>query len=962
MYDYETRDVMVQHAIKYLLAAACLFGRLWINDASAADRPASPLRTFRLCSDHIVVVKFKSLGLHKSATGRPAFSGIDRLEPILPQTMRLRKKTSSAGLERIYYAHFSGPRTPQEVAAALQSDAEVEYAEPKYIHHLAATPNDSLIEAQLPYFNQIQLTQAWEIAKGQDSPVIIAIVDGGTEIHHADLAANLWHNPGEIPDNGQDDDANGYIDDLHGWNFATNQPDPTGLSHTPINAEHGTHTASICCAVTDNQRGLAGSSWNAKLMAVNCSSPYSDNSIISGYDGILYAAEAGADIINCSWGSLGGSSLYEQDVVNHALELGSVIIAAAGNDNDSSFFYPASYDGVLSVAALTNNAVRASYSNYGKTVDVAAPGNNLYGAVSQNGYKPISGTSMASPLVAGVVALVKSIHPDWSNLQAAEQVRMTCADIDELNPHYAGKLGRGQIDAYASLTAVTPSIRIQQVRYVDENEDGVIKPGESVRIYLTVVNYLARAELVELTLSADSPFIDILAGTTTMTSLETLQKQEVATPFEIIVRPDAPRGHLIHFDLRARSGQYSDRDHFNLSVLPTFANIEINALATSITNMGRIGFGRTDISQDGIGFKYRKGPNLLFEGALMCGTGPDRLANAARGFIPPGKSSIIYDADFVTAEDGDLQFFTPGRHSDQESIGIFTDGMADHPMRLRIIQRTFADQEDELQNLIVFSYTIHNQGDETLTPFHFGFLFDWDIDGGHYNTNMVNYDSSHRLSYAYDTGAGPDTYVGIAVLDAVGVSSRAIYNDQNHPQNSSWGLYDGFTDEEKWQSLSGGTVVSQAGPGDISHVISAGPLTLLPKDSITLHFALMAGSSLDDLQNTVERGNHFLQTRLIKDQPAQPTHWHLSANYPNPFNAATLITYQLPQSAVVRLEIFDLLGRHIKTLVDRTEAVGVHKVTWDGSNQQGLAMASGVYWYRLQAGSYKRSRKMLLIR
>ncbi|HPI74665.1 MAG TPA: T9SS type A sorting domain-containing protein, partial [bacterium] len=149
---------------------------------------------------------------------------------------------------------------------------------------------------------------------------------------------------------------------------------------------------------------------------------------------------------------------------------------------------------------------------------------------------------------------------------------------------------------------------------------------------------------------------------------------------------------------------------------------------------------------------------------------------------------------------------------------------------------------------------------------------------------------------------------------------------------------------------------------DISHVISAGPLTLLPKDSITLHFALMAGSGLDDLQNTVERGNHFLQTRLIKDQPAQPTHWHLSANYPNPFNAATLITYQLPQSAVVRLEIFDLLGRHIKTLVDRTEAVGVHKVTWDGSNQQGLAMASGVYWYRLQAGSYKRSRKMLLIR
>ncbi|NLP10157.1 S8 family serine peptidase [bacterium] len=952
---------MVQFAIKYSLVAACLFSRLWISEALAADRPGSPQQTSRPCSDQVVVVKFKSFGLHKSAAARPAFSGIDRLEPILPQTMRLRKRTSSVGLERIYYAHFSDPRTPQEVAAVLQSDELVEYAEPKYIHRLLAIPNDSLIDAQLPYFNQIRLTQAWEIAKGENSTVVIAIVDGGTDIRHSDLAANVWQNPGEIPDNGKDDDGNGYIDDLHGWNFATNQPDPTGLANTPINAEHGTHTASICCAVTDNQRGLAGSSWNAKLLAVNCSSPYSDNSIISGYDGILYAAEAGADIINCSWGSLGGSSLYEQDVVNHALQLGSIIVAAAGNDNDSSLHYPSSYDGVLSVAALNNNAVRASYSNYGKSVDVAAPGNSLYGAISQNGYKTISGTSMASPLVAGVVALVKSYHPDWSNLQAAEQVRMTCADIDELNPKYAGKLGRGQVDAYAALTAITPSIRIQQVRYIDENEDGVIKPGERVRIYITLVNYLARADAIDLALTADSPFVELLSARTTLASLETLQKQEVATPFEIIVRPDAPRGHSIYFDLQARSGHYSDSDHFNLSVLPMFGNIEINALATSITSIGRIGFGQTDISQDGIGFKYNKGPNLLFEGAIMCGTGPDRLANAARGFIPPGESSIIYDADFVTADDGDLQFFTPGRHSDQESIGIFTDGKADHPMHLRIIQRTFADKEEALQNLIVFSYTIHNQGDETLTPFHFGFFFDWDIDGGHYNTNMVNYDRDHRLSYAYDTGAGPDTYVGIAVLDAVEVSSRAIYNDQKHPQNTSWGLYDGFTDEEKWQSLSGGTALSQAGPGDISHVISVGPLTLLPQNAVTLHFALMAGRSLADLQNTVERGNHFLLTRLTNDQPAQPADWELYANYPNPFNAATMITYQLPRGAAVRLEVFDLLGRHVKTLVDRVEPVGFHKVTWDGSNQQGLAMASGVYWCRLQAGSFSRSRKMLLI-
>jgi len=501
----------------------------------------------------VVVVKFKPEGLKKNTTAagihQAAWSAIDRLEPVLPASSQLRKSAGSTGLDRVYYAHYRDGRTPEQMAQLLRTDDRIEYAEPKYVQKICTIPNDSLVSQQLAYLNRLKLPEAWSIAKGEMGNVVIALVDAGTNIRHSDLAGNLWQNPDEVADNGLDDDANGHIDDLHGWNFANNSADPTGLSNTPTNAEHGTITASICGAVTDNALGLAGTSWNAKLMVINCSSPYSDNAITSGYDGILYATEQGADIINCSWGSLGSASLYEQDVVDYALQHGSLIVAAAGNDNDSTLHYPSSYNGVLSVAALNSANGRASFSNFGRAIDVAAPGLNVFGAFGEDGYKMMSGTSVSSPLVAGIIALVKTAHPDWTSLQAAEQVRITCTNIDALNPAFAGKLGRGLVNAYAALTTLTPSIRLSQVRTVDANQDGIIKPGEGVQINLSLINYLADADGIQVELTEDSPYATLSASSATLSRLSTFEVKELATPFELQVASDTPRGHQVNFTL-----------------------------------------------------------------------------------------------------------------------------------------------------------------------------------------------------------------------------------------------------------------------------------------------------------------------------------------------------------------------------------------------------------------------------
>lgn len=458
----------------------------------------------------IVVVKMKSAAIAKSLNKASTTTGLasldtrlQRLGAVSVQKMFRHKPipmhSAIPDISRFLKISIPEQMNPVMVAQELASDPHVEYAEPVYVRHLMATPNDPMYPQQW-HLPQIKAPQAWDVQKGNRS-VIIAIVDDGVDYDHVDLAANAWTNAAEAKGApGVDDDGNGYIDDIYGWDFGDNDADPVDPPASTPGRGHGTGCAGLACAVTNNGIGVAGVSWNCRFMAVKI---FPDNSIffstVPAFQGIIYAADNGADIISNSWGG-NVYSKWEQEVIDYAYGKGAVIVCAAGNANSESDMYPASYQHVVSVAAVGPNDVKSSYSCFGPWIDLCAPSSD--GSTWQlttypdNQYQNFGGTSGAAPVVAGVFGLVKSLHPDWSNEQIIRQVLLTADDIYGLNPQYQHKLGHGRVNAYRALTDVTliePDARLELFAgTLDDstygNNDGVLDPGETIRLHVNVQN------------------------------------------------------------------------------------------------------------------------------------------------------------------------------------------------------------------------------------------------------------------------------------------------------------------------------------------------------------------------------------------------------------------------------------------------------------------------------------------
>jgi subtilisin family serine protease len=550
-----------------------------------------------------VALKFRSDGGFDATKTQPGRFGLPELDAVaeeigvreiepMVRTRLSKSRPDLPDLSLIYRVTIAEGVDVRRAAWLLGRHPEVEYAEPVPVHYLHETPDDAQFDRQW-FLENIEAEAAWDVHKGEEgAEVIVGISDSGVAWRHEDLVDNIYQNLGEDADgdgvvivpsgnswefdpddvNGVDDDGNGYVDDFVGWNFLTDDRDQDNDPDDPDS--HGTHVAGLAAGRTNNGIGISAVSWNVKILATSAANSESGDQIERPYSSVIYLAENGADIINMSWGSE-TTSRSANEVIEYAVGLGSLLVSSAGNDRISDAQYPSSLPGVISVAAVGRSDLLATYSNYGISVDIASPGgsggNTMLSTVPPNNYGDKIGTSMASPVAAGVFALVKSLHPTWTNEELIEQVLGTADNVDDINANFVGLLGEGRINANRALTdqpSVTNEVRLEilDVEIEDETGDGSVEPGEGADIYLNLRNYnqLVGSSAVTLTLTSESEFIDIIDGEVAVPVTPDMW-ETLTDAFVIQVDDEAPTGPY-DLDLNATASDTSVSPHSELDL------------------------------------------------------------------------------------------------------------------------------------------------------------------------------------------------------------------------------------------------------------------------------------------------------------------------------------------------------------------------------------------------------------
>ncbi len=334
-----------------------------------------------------------------------------------------------------------------QIINRILENPEVEYAERVPMDRIYYQPNDTLYNLNNGssnwnwHLDRIKADSAWNITKGSPS-IKVAIVDNAIWALHPDLANKIVLQRDVV------------------YNTNSSNPPNTG---DPYTWSHGTHCAGLTAASSDNSIGVASIGFNVSIIAVKAANNNNPEGITGGYTGIQWAANNGADVISMSWGSVGGYSTTNQNIINAIHNMGIVLIAAAGNDNVSSLHYPSAYANVISIASTNGNDVKSDFSNYGSTIDLCSPGGSntsgpsgllstTFSTATYGNYDVMEGTSMATPVVSGLAGLILSLNPALTPLEVENIMKTTSDDIYAINPTYTGQLGAGRINAYKAVS------------------------------------------------------------------------------------------------------------------------------------------------------------------------------------------------------------------------------------------------------------------------------------------------------------------------------------------------------------------------------------------------------------------------------------------------------------------------------------------------------------------------------
>jgi subtilisin family serine protease len=873
--------------------------------------------------------------LQKALTTIGGASLIKKFKHEMPPREKYNKEGAAyADLSLIYECTYAGNLPIEKAINTLMMSNVLVYAEPHFIPKSSFTPNDPQATSSGQFhIGRIDAYNAWNVNKG-DSTVVIGITDTGTEPTHPDLKGNIKCNYSD-PVNGIDDDGDGYLDNFAGWDLGDNDNNtkwPVGVG----GGQHGIHVCGTAGAGTDNSVGVAGIGFQCKFLPVKIAD--NTGALIAAYEGIKYAADHGCKVINCSWGGPAGGQ-FGQDIITYAsINKDALVVVAAGNTGTEADYFPAAYQYAMAVANTTSGDVVNFSSTYGYFVDVSAPGTNINATWQDSSYSQQTGTSMASPIVAGAAAIVRSHYSGYTALQACERLKRTADNNYTITINSLlrkDKIGTGRINLYRALTdPLSPSVIYSDVVVKDGN-DSLFTSGDVISFAGLFTNYLAPTSALTATLLSPSQAVPI-SNVNTLGVINTLASvTNSASPFTYSLTGTFPTNTALTFTLLLKDGSYSASQYIKIFANVDYINIPINDVASTSTSKGRIGYNQ-DAQVQGLGFAYNS-VNLLYDAGLMIGVDTTRVSDCVRG---GGSGS---DADFKTLLP--IQKISSGAKSDFDTYTQFDDAVSTTPIGVTVNQRNYAWSTTPYRKFIIWEYEIKNTSTDTLKNLYAGICADWDIDGSSFANNKSAYDAGNKMGYSWCTNAG-GKYTGIKLLTTSG--SPVFYAIDNIAGgDGGYDIQGGFTTKLKYQTLSNNRLTAGGtGAGyDILNVLSSGPHQIVPSQSITVAFALIAGDDLTDLQSSAVAA----QTKY--DSFVGVSEIVLEKNeivlYPNPANE--IVNIYLNNNLANAIRVFDMTGKLIYEMKS-SSSLAINTAEW----------ARGVYLIKVSNAKGESNAKFIL--
>ncbi|MFT5314411.1 MAG: hypothetical protein ACI9UK_000231 [Candidatus Krumholzibacteriia bacterium] len=971
-------------------------------------------------------------------------------------------KTSRDDLDRVFTVDFSADVNLQEIKAAYEKLPEVAEVHLVDICKMydAYLPDDPGLSSQYYLRNlnigggDVRALGAWSESLG-DSNVIICILDSGMDWQHPDLGGPhpdkvngaVWTNWDEYYGTpGVDDDSNGKIDDIRGWDFVNisasqgwPDEDVTTADNDPMDyGSHGTNCAGMAAGITNNGIGIAGVAPGCKVMAVRCGwTPNGSSQGVVRMDyaaqGIIYAIGNGANVINCSWGS--SSSL--DFAVNAALNAGVMVITAAGNDNtdnDAGLGVPSFLStkaGVISVAATDPNDAKAGFSNFGNWVEISAPGTAIYttaynATTDEHLYASVQGTSFSSPITCGAAALIMSAMPGLTGPQVAALLYSSADNLDAVNPAYVGQLGAGRVNLlralgdnvqrfpqefptlFDALNSAAPEDTIA-IAGTEILAGPITIPGKDLKVFGGYsADYMTRDP------SGNRTTIDGQPNSNALKFTGTVGNGTEVDGFYISGGGGNTFGGIPY------SAEYGGGVMLN-NASPTLRNLEITGNNVGSENElgcgGGVMFnssnavlenvyihGNTGILGAGV-FAFESTPTLI---DCVIENNPSFFDNL--GAAPAGGGIHALDSDLTMIN------CTVSGHTDQiNGGGIYLAGI------------------NAASSLDITGGEISNNSARD----NGGGLY---INGGSLTATGVLVDSNTKLaSSSFMRGGGIYATNATVVLDSltcsfnesnvgggIELANNTSATVTNSLLNDNLGFFWGgglAYDSNAAGSISGNTFVGNnsvtggaglfvtASAPDVSNNISAlntggttyangfafqsAPTSFTCNDGWGNDSADFSGipdpvgtdgNISQDPEFCAVGGNYGIGSgspcsaansgcgimgaiaegcgASAAPDPTQgiPTVFHVEQNYPNPFNPKTTISFSLSKPGHTQVHVFDVAGRHVRTLLDEDLVANAHQVSWTGDDDQGRSVSAGVYFYLVTSGENRSVGRMALIK